>query len=69
MYQVEFVLVEPGVLGIIDNEFEIGRNADIVSHGRTNWVLAFNYSQCWLPWTEIDASDLALRMLISYEQC
>jgi hypothetical protein len=70
MYQVEFVLVEPGILCIIDNEFEVGRDAVVDMSLVTDELdLALRYSQRGLSWTEIDTSDLALRMLISYGDC
>jgi hypothetical protein len=44
VYQVELVLVEPGILGIINNEFEVGRNADVVSYRRNGSSQSITHS-------------------------
>jgi hypothetical protein len=61
--QIELVLVEPGVFGIVHNEFEIWRDAERCQSS-TGLILALNYSQRWLPRAEVNARDLAFRMLV-----
>lgn len=65
MDQVEFVLVEPDIFGIIDDELEIGRHTEEVSC-LSNHTRLGDSLQCGLAWTEVNTNDLAFRMLISW---
>ena len=57
-------MVEPGVFGIVHNEFEVRRNAEKCVSVAVCSIIAFRYSQRRLTRTEVDACDLTFRVLI-----
>ena len=64
MDQIELVLVEPGVFGIIHNELEVGRDA---RERQLLWILSLRYvhhSQRGLARTEVNTCDLTLGVLV-----
>jgi hypothetical protein len=64
MDQVELVLVEPGVFGVIHNELEIGRDAWKCQLLWICWLRYVYHSQRRLARTEVNTCDLTLGVLV-----